>query len=559
MTTVQEIRIHLEGISTVLKTQRFRVPAYQRSYAWEPEHVEALLSDIQDAIRGKESEYFLGSIVITGHSTGRHDVVDGQQRLTTVSLLIACIKEIFTKNGDQEAATSIKADFLANTDRRTKEKEPKLILNEVDNELFQELIDDSTGVERSKFLTQSHRRLLDAWDCIHSFLVKLCNASKDEEEELHAWLDYLESSLKVIVVAAPDDSNAFVIFETLNDRGLDLAISDLLKNYLFRKSGDKIEETKNRWLSMVAILESATDDPLIVTFLRHVAMSKYGLIREKELFQVVKRKVTSKKSALEFSNELQSAAKLYSALLSADHDYWSRFDPTVGNCVGALNLLGMTQIRPLLLAVLQRFEEHKLRTVFSKLVSVAVRFQIVGGVGGGTLERIYTETAKAVTEGKLKSDSEIIQAFTSLPTDSAFQQAFAVASISKQSLARFYLRCLEMQANSRTNEETVPSEDPEKVNLEHVLPLTLSPQWSKTWNADDARAYQKRIGNMTLLNSKANSKAGNESFDSKKAMYSISAFTITKSISESGIWDKSSVDARQGELAKLAVKIWSVK
>lgn len=559
MTTVQEIRIHLEGISTVLKTQRFRVPAYQRSYAWEPEHVEALLSDIQDAIRSKESEYFLGSIVITGHSTSRHDVVDGQQRLTTVSLLIACIKEIFEQKNDVEAATSIKSDFLASTDRRTKEKEPKLILNEVDNELFQELIDNSKSLDREKYPRQSHRRLIAAWECIEAFLQKLCKASKDDEAELHAWLDYLESNLKVIVVAAPDDSNAFVIFETLNDRGLDLAISDLLKNYLFLKSGDKIEETKNRWLSMVAILEGATDDPLIVTFLRHVAMSKYGLIREKELFQVVKRKVTSKKNALEFSTELQAAARLYSALLSADHDYWSQFDPTVGNCVGALNLLGMTQIRPLLLAVLQKFEKQKLRRVFSKLVSVAVRFQIVGGVGGGTLERIYTETAKAVTEGKLKSDTEIIKAFTSLPTDAAFQQAFAVASISKQSLARFYLRCLEMQANSKSNAETVPNEDPEKVNLEHVLPLTLSESWTKLWSTDDARAYQKRIGNMTLLHSKANSKAGNDSFESKKPVYAKSSLSITNAISEFKKWDKQAVDARQLELAKLAVKIWSVK
>lgn len=544
MTAVQEIRIHLEGISTVLKTQRFRVPAYQRSYAWEPEHVEALLSDIQDAIRGKESEYFLGSIVITGHSTSRHDVVDGQQRLTTVSLLIACIKEIFERKNDVDAATSIKSDFLASTDRRTKEKEPKLILNEVDNELFQELIDNSKNIDRDKYPRQSHRRLLAAWECIESFLGKMCKASNDDEEELHAWLDYLESNLKVIVVAAPDDSNAFVIFETLNDRGLDLAISDLLKNYLFLKSGDKIQETKNRWLSMVAILEGATDDPLIVTFLRHVAMSKYGLIREKELFQVVKRKVTSKKNALEFSTELQAAAKVYSAILSSDHDYWSQFDQTIGNCVGVLNLLGMTQIRPLLLAVLQKCEKQKLRKIFSKLVSVAIRFQIVGGVGGGTLERIYAETAKAVYEGKLKTDVEIIRAFTSLPTDAAFQQAFAVASISKQSLARFYLRCLEMQANSKSNEETVPNEDPEKVNLEHVLPITLSESWTKSWSTDDARAYQKRIGNMTLLHSMANSKLGNDSFDSKKSVYAKSSLSITKSISEYKKWDRQAVSIR---------------
>ena len=92
-----------------------------------------------------------------------------------------------------------------------------------------------------------------------TYVEKLCNNAFDEEEELHAWLDYLDTNLKVILVIAPYDSNAFVIFETLNDRGLELAISDLLKNYLFHRAGDKIEEAKNRWLTMNAILEGASD------------------------------------------------------------------------------------------------------------------------------------------------------------------------------------------------------------------------------------------------------------------------------------------------------------
>ena len=126
MSHVQEIRIHLDGISNVLKTKRFRVPAYQRSYAWEQEHVNDLLQDIHDAIRSKESEYFLGSIVVTGPTDGKHDVVDGQQRLTTISLLVAAIKDIFATKGDHEVVVSVKGDYLANTDRKTKEKEPKL-------------------------------------------------------------------------------------------------------------------------------------------------------------------------------------------------------------------------------------------------------------------------------------------------------------------------------------------------------------------------------------------------------------------------------------------------
>ncbi|WP_260431152.1 DUF262 domain-containing protein [Burkholderia stagnalis] len=121
MSQVQEISIQLDGISNVLKTRRFRVPAYQRSYAWEAEHVEALLADVNDAIKSKEKEYFLGSIVVTGPVERRYEVVDGQQRLTTVSLLISSIRDRFREEGDHEAETSIRNDFLANVDRKTKE------------------------------------------------------------------------------------------------------------------------------------------------------------------------------------------------------------------------------------------------------------------------------------------------------------------------------------------------------------------------------------------------------------------------------------------------------
>lgn len=559
MSQIQEIRIQLEGVSNVLKTRRFKVPAYQRSYAWEIEHVEALLNDIGEAIRNKENEYFLGSVVVTGPVNQRFEVVDGQQRLTTVSLLIAAIKDIFQRDGDTEVVSSVRTEFLASTDRKTKEKEPKLVLNEIDNELYQELIDSIPNIDAERFTRQSHKRLLDAARAVYAHMENLCAKSKDAEEDLHAWLDYLETNLKVIVVTSPDDSNAFVIFETLNDRGLELAISDLLKNYLFHKSGEKIEETKNRWLSMVAVLESASDDPLVVTYLRHFAMSKYGLVREKELFGVIKKKITSKKSALQFSSELRDTAKTYSALINTEHEFWSKYDPKVRECVSTLNLLGMTQIRPLLLAILERFDVGNVKKAFEKLEAVAVRFQIVGGVGGGTLERIYSETAKSVSETKLTTSEDVIKAFTTLPVDSAFEQAFAVATISKQNLARYYLRCLEEGMASEEGNEKVPNKDTGRVNLEHVLPLALTAQWQAIWTADDARAFQRRLGNLTLMSAKSNSTVGNEGFAEKKSLYKKSAFFLTKSLGDYEQWDKTAVENRQREMAKIAVRMWSVK
>lgn len=557
MSQVQEISIQLDGISNVLKTRRFRVPAYQRSYAWEVEHVEALLFDINDAIKGKEKEYFLGSVVVTGPVDKRFEVVDGQQRLATVSLLISAIRDRFRDEKDSEAETSIRNDFLASVDRKTKEREPKLILNEVDNELYQELIEQRSTVDETRYPRQSHKRLFSAAAVMRAYIDNVCENSADSEETLHEWLDYLETSLKVILVIAPDDSNAFVIFETLNDRGLELAISDLFKNYLFHRSGDKIEETKNRWLTMVATLESASDDPLVVTYLRHFAMSKYGLVREKDLFGLIKRKVTNKRVALQFSTELSNTARIYAGLLNNDHEIWQKYDPPTREAISAFNLLGMVQVRPLLIAILDKFETKKVSAAFKRLVAVAVRFQIVGGAGGGTLEKIYSDAARGVSEASITTIDQILGVFTTLPTDAAFISAFSVATVSKQALARYYLRMLEIESNK--GGELVPSSDTSRVNLEHILPLNPSGDWLAAWTSDDVKAYHRRLGNMALIQSKINSTIGNDGFEAKKVELAKSSFELTKSIGDVVQWDIAAIEQRQIQMAELAAKVWGVK
>lgn len=559
MSQTKDINIQLEGIGTAIKTRRFDVPAYQRSYAWEPEHVEALLNDIHDAIANDEKEYFLGSLVVTGPTDRRYEVVDGQQRLTTVSLLISAIKDRFEADNDVDAAASLRNDYLASVDRRTKEREARLNLNETDNEIFQEIVEVGlSNIDNAKHQRPSHKRLITAAQVIATYIDQLCGKSKDSDELLHQWLDYLDTNLKVILVIASDDSNAFVIFETLNDRGLELAISDLLKNYLFQKSGEKINETKQRWQSMVAILESATEDPVTVQYLRHYAMSQWGLVREKELFGFIKRKVTSRRIALSFSTELEVNAKIYAAIINGDQEFWGKYGSDAREAIATLNLLGMTQIRPLILAIILRFEKRIIAAALKKLVTVAVRFQIVGGIGGGTLEKMYSETAKAVTEGVISNIKQMMQSLSTTPSDSAFEQAFAVVHISKSPIARFYLRALEREARGE-NVELIPSEDVRNVNLEHVLPLTPNESWTSTWTQDDIRSYQRRFGNLAILSSKKNSTGGNEDFSTKKGIYENSEFVLTKDIAQLRRWDKKAVDERQKKLAAIAVKIWSLR
>jgi len=287
-------------------------------------------------------------------------------------------------------------------------------------------------------------------------------------------------------------------------------------------------------------------------------MSKYGVVREKDLFGLIKRKITSKKLALAFSTELRDTARTYTALINTDHEFWTEYDPKVRECVSAFNLLGMTQMRPLLLAIIERFDRKQLILAFQKLEAVAVRFQVVGGGGGGSLERIYSETAKQVTEGKILNATGILKAFPTLPVDSAFEQSFALSTVSKQSLARYYLRNLERVA-SAGDEETVPNPDTGRVNLEHILPLTLTSEWEDDWSPEEARAFQRRLGNMALMSAKGNSIAGNDSFAEKQPKYSGSAFVLTKSLATYRKWTSHEIEKRQAEMATYAAKAWAIR
>jgi uncharacterized protein with ParB-like and HNH nuclease domain len=141
-------------------------------------------------------------------------------------------------------------------------------------------------------------------------------------DRLLDWVEYLEQKARVIWVQVPDDANAFRIFETLNDRGLDLSIADLLKNYLFGMAGDRIDEAQQHWASMVGTLETVGSENIITTYVRHLWSSKYGLTRERELYTSIKKIVTSRKAAVDFSEELANDAVLYAALLYSEHELW---------------------------------------------------------------------------------------------------------------------------------------------------------------------------------------------------------------------------------------------
>jgi len=383
---LEQMKAELDGIGHALFDNNLVVPKYQRSYAWEEKNVLDLFQDLSNAIQKQEKEYFLGSVVVIQSNTGPLEVVDGQQRLATTSILLAAIRDHFFSINDTERASDLQRDYLVRRDFETQELLPKLRLNEVDHEFYENhILSSPDSVERQAVPTrESHKRIAKASELAKSYIETLIRTTNQPTDLLTTYVKYIVTSAKVIWVPVPDYTNAFTIFETLNDRGLALAVSDLLKNYLFSLSRYRIEEVQNRWITMISTLEAVDSEEIVATFIRHLWSSRNGLTRQKELYTKIRTGITSKQDAVSFATELSEGARLYAAILNSDHEIWGNYGTTAATNVATLNRLGLTQIRPLILAVLRNFSIKEASKTFQLMVNWGVRFLIVGGLGGGT-------------------------------------------------------------------------------------------------------------------------------------------------------------------------------
>ena len=218
---MSEIKYEFTGIGSLIKNRNLKVPIHQRPYSWQEEHVKALLSDIKSNFN--EDEYFLGTVVLTGNDS-LYEIVDGQQRITTVLLIYAGIRDLFTDEKDSE---DIQTKYLSTYDIRAKEYIPKLELSQQDNDFFRNLIIDKKAETQPQ--RGSNQKIKDAYKIIKNDLEKLLESYNKDENILIDWKDFMDEKLKVVAISVPNDTNAFTIFETLNDRGLALAQVDLLK------------------------------------------------------------------------------------------------------------------------------------------------------------------------------------------------------------------------------------------------------------------------------------------------------------------------------------------
>jgi hypothetical protein len=553
-----KIGFHELGIAGVLKMYRLGVPLNQREYRWEEKHVTTLFKDLTRAIGDEESEYFLGTIVTIPRGPDYLEVVDGQQRLTTITILLAEIRDYLIQNGEDLIAEKIENNFLTEIDSDKRERVTKLSLNVDDNDFFRSMITAGKKKQRPEPTLESHELIKNAFAEARKHISRILAGydKKDYGNALNRWIRYLEQGARIILLEVPTVANAFKMFETLNDRGLKTSQADLVKNYLLGQAGNRVVEAQQKWALMRSGLETLEENEITLTFLRQAMIAIRGHLRENEVYEAVQEKAKGPQTALQFLSSLEILSTVYVSIFNPEHEKWNAYPDSTRRAIQTLNLLNIRGLRPLRLAVASKFTPKEADKAFRMFIVWSVRLIIASTTSKGSVEEPLANAAHAVFVGDIKTASALRTAVSTIvPVDEEFKRAFEVATVSKAALARYYLRSLEMAAKGEATPWFIPNDDKQAINLEHVLPEQPGEKWP-TFDEDTARVYVRRIGNLALLLAKSNSDLRSDSFKTKRRVYEGTPYILTNMIAKSPSWTKDAIALRQKRLADLALKAW---
>jgi len=553
---MSKINFEIKGIGKLIKENNLKVPIYQRPFAWEEKQIEELLNDIKESIN--EEEYFLGTIVLTKmQELNRLEIVDGQQRISTIAIFFAALKMNLS---DEKSSNKIQEDYLSEYDIREGENIPKLELNQQDNNFFREYIINRNTEYPVKI--ESHRRIKKSFDISKNFIYKLLESNNKDPNVLYDWKEFIDEKLKIVLIIVPSEANAFTIFETLNDRGLELAQIDLLKNYLYSKAGSRrLKEAQNSWIELTSKIESSENESLVLTYIKHHWASQHGFVRvkNKELYSNIKKGIKNTTQVITFINTLKNDVDIYLAILNHNNSYWNDYDNKCKEYIETLNYFGLEQYRPLLLAIIKKFNKVEVTKSLKLILSWLIRNLITGSLGGGTLEQAYANKAKEVFSGKINNTSKLLESLKDLiPQDRDFKEKFHISTVSKHKYARYYLQAIENYHRGQDNPELLVNTNPDSVNLEHILPEKPAGNWPN-FTEEDINSYVKRVGNLTLMKTRENSEFKSAPFSQKKKKYKESEIWITSTLSSYDDWTIESINKRQNDLSELAVKTWSLE
>lgn len=511
----------------------------------------------------------MGYLVLQSSDSKQFDIIDGQQRITTISVMIlaslghfnALIEAKLDSDNNAKRKEQFQSSYIGYLDPVSLVPRPKLELNRHNNRFYQTYL---VPLERmpQRGLNASEHQLRKAFNWFNERMKAHAGVTTESGKKLAAFIDTLVDKLFFTVITVTDELNAFKVFETLNARGVRLSATDLLKNYLFSViSTQQTHETElkaleERWERIVGLLSSE----IFPEFLRVFWNSRNKLVRKSDLFKTIRKRITARDQAFELLRDLDQSAAVYAALRDPQDAIWNREEKAA---LEQLLMFNVRQPLAMLMACYSHFFERD-RASFTRIIKaiavVSFRYNVICNLQTHEQERLYNELAWNVTAGGLSRPADILTKLKEVyPDDSQFKAAFAdkefrTTNSRNKKVVRYILFEIERQRSGQDFDFESAT-----YNLEHILPESPSDAWNHIEEAKQDRLIY-RIGNMTPFETSRNRDLCNGDYERKRTAYEQSCFQITKAIAEHyDIWDEAKIEARQRHLASVAAGIWKIE
>lgn len=543
----------------------YRVPRFQRDYSWGEDEWDDLWQDILGTITpGGEPAHYMGYLVLQTADNRTFDVIDGQQRLTTLSILVLAILKNLQALADSGVETDnnqrrieqLRQSYIGFLDPVSLVPQSKLTLNRNNDAYYQNYLVPLVKLPQ-RGLKASEHLLRKAFEWFVT-AVRQKQGSNQDGAEFARLVDALSDRLFFTVITVTDELNAYKVFETLNSRGVRLSPTDLLKNYLFsvvhRGNGHETEldALERRWETIVGKLGSES----FPDFLRVHWNSRKSFVRQADLFKTIRSHVQDRGTAFQLLRDMEEDADVYAALANPADPYWKLHQR---DYISELRMFNVRQPYPLLLAARRALDEDGFTRILRACSIISFRYNVISGLATNEQERVYNTVAENVGAGKLTKDFDIIKELRSIyPSDDKFRNAFAEKILkTTQSRNRRVVRYLLFQLERQLSGKEYDFES-ETYSIEHVLPENPETDWHQ-FADEEVENVAYRLGNMTLLTAADNRAVGTKGFEEKRKVYQASEFEITQKLAEENAeWNPERITSRQQWMAKQATSIWRI-
>lgn len=556
-----EIHSVIKNIPEIFyKGSLYEITRFQREYAWEKEEVSELLNDIFDSIifnkensEYENSDYFIGSLVMVKAENDVYQVIDGQQRLTTISIILSILIEKL-KEFDSNAADKNYYKYIVYKDEKDNMRF-KLKNENIQDILYVSIL--AWNKSDSVAHTLEEKRLKQNYEYIEKKIESYI--TDNPQLKINSLINQIDK-LKTIFITVDDESEAYSIFEILNSKGQELDSIDLIKNLLFKycDSSFPIDSAKKTWTEIKSNL-LLRDKPLSIDeYFRTYWLSKNGYTPKAKLYQSVKKVVNNEEKSRILLTGLHNKVNLFQKINNPQTLDW-RNNKVIFNCLNSLKQFNVKSAQPFIFSLLSKYELspnilkiREVKYILDVIEKFHFLFTAISSQRASGLDRLYAKYANLITNSNsVRESREILREMKNklldkVPSFDTFEENFKklyfTNEITKDKKLITYI-FKKIEENSRRTSELSVYE----ISLEHIIPQSRD------------HKYVGSIGNILPLDIKLNNRMGNREYTQKIITLQSSELKVVEEfVSEFGTleeWTEELVLSRTNSLAQMAYNV----